>query len=435
MPEYKKKGKHLSWNDRYEIQRGLRERRTFSEIAEMIGCSPGTVSKEIRQHRYNKEIDHKRFIVNRCKHRDKCRKKNVCGKKGFNICRIPCRQCTSCNSRCPDFVDYPCQIEHKLPYVCNGCAMSRECLFDKYLYNAGWAHREYKEKLSKARAGIDMSKEDLIALDELISPLIRKGQPLSHIYTEHKDEIPCCERTLYNYIGKGYLSVRNIDMRRTVRYKKRKRKDEPKLSPARKKGRHYKDYLKELKNDPGIRVVEMDTVIGRSGGKVMHTILWKEEKLMLVYLLKNRSMAGTVAVIDMLEEKLGFELFRKLFPLIITDNGSEFADPALFEYDKEGRRRTLIYYCDPRRSEQKAEIEKNHEYIRYLLPQGTSFDDLTQEKVDLMVDHINSTARPGLKGMTPIELAVQHFGKEAVERLGLHTIDSDEVCLKPELLK
>ena len=74
-------------------------------------------------------------------------------------------------------------------------------------------------------------------------------------------------------------------------------------------------------------------------------------------------------------------------------------------------------------------------YIRYILPQGSSFDDLTQDKVNLMMSHINSTARPSLQGKTPIELALQHFGKDTVEKLGLHVIEPDDVCLKAQLLK
>ena len=94
-----------------------------------------------------------------------------------------------------------------------------------------------------------------------------------------------------------------------------------------------------------------------------------------------------------------------------------------------------LYYCDPRHSEQKGEIEKNHEYIRYVLPSGTSFDDLTQEKVDLLMNHINNTARPSLKGCTPVQLALQHFGNDTVEKLKLSVIKADDICLKPKLLK
>ena len=437
MPEERrKKGKHLTWEDRHEIQRGLREHRTFTEIALLIGCSPDTVSKEIRNHRYHKPRDNNQWYKpNRCRYRDSCRKRNVCNKKGRYKCRIPCRQCSDYNSRCPDFVDFPCQIEKTQPYVCNACLKSRTCLFDKYLYNADHAHREYQEKLRESRRGIDLTKEELIALDELVSPLVRKGQPISHILTEHAEEIPCSERTLYSYIDKGYLSIRNIDMRRTVRYKKRRHKEEPKASPVRKIHHHYKDFQKELEEDPGIRVVEMDTVIGEIGGKVLQTLYWRKEKLMLAFLLDNKEMQGTVGTFDRLEETLGPEKFRELFPVVLTDNGSEFSDPGLFENSRNGNRRMHLYYCDPRHSEQKGEIEKNHEYIRYVLPQGTSFDAMTQEKVDLLMSHINSTARPSLQGRSPIELALQHFGKDTVEKLGLHVIRADDVCLKPELLK
>lgn len=142
MPEERKKGKHLTLEDRHEIQIGLRHHRTFTEIAQIIGCSPDTVSKEIRKHRYHKPSDTKRFIPNRCKYRNTCRKRNICNKKGRYKCVIPCRECTSCNKLCPDFVDAPCPVASKAPYVCNACPKSRSCFFDKYLYNAENAHRE-----------------------------------------------------------------------------------------------------------------------------------------------------------------------------------------------------------------------------------------------------------------------------------------------------
>ena len=231
------------------------------------------------------------------------------------------------------------------------------------------------------------------------------------------------------------LSIKSLDMRRMVRYKKRKKREGVKVSPVKKMNHHYKDFLKELEENPGIRVVEMDTVEGTKGGKVLQTIYWRKEDLMLARLLDNKEMSETVATFDMLEEKVGLDTFSELFPVVLTDNGPEFADPDLFEYDRDGARRMKLFYCDARHSEQKGAIEKNHEYIRYILPHGTSFDELTQEKVDLMMSHINSTARPGLQGTTPLELALQHFGADTVEKLGLQIIKADDVCLKPQLLK
>lgn len=437
--ETRKKGMHLSWQDRHEIQKGLREHRSFKEIADIIGCSPDTVSKEIRNHRYHKTREKKNGVYikpNLCKHRDTCKRKNVCNKKNNSKCRIPCRECYKCNDLCPDFVESPCRIQTKAPYVCNNCPKSQRCMFDKYLYNADCAHREYIEKLHNSRKGIDMTRDELAALDELVSPLIKKGQPLVHIMQEHGDEIPCSIRTLYNYIGSGYLTARNIDMKRSVRYRKRKhQKEQPKVSSKKKEGHNYSDYLKLMEEKPELRVVQMDTVEGEKGGKLLQTFLWPENNLMLAFLIDSKEMKNTVAVIDSLEEKLGREMFKELFPVILTDNGCEFADPENFEKGRDGEKRTSLYYCEARHSEQKGELEKNHEYIRYVLPKKTSFDGLTQEKVLLMINHINNTTRPKLHGSTPMKKALPVFGKNALERLGLEIIAGDDVCLKPELLK
>lgn len=437
MPDEKhKKGQHLTWQDRHEIQNGLREKRSFREIGDIIGCSPDTVSKEIRNHRYHKERKaNDRVIPNRCKFRDTCRRKDVCNKKKGHKCRIPCRECLRCNKLCPDFVDAPCSMENKAPYVCNGCRKSQKCLFEKYVYNADYAHKEYIEKLHNSRKGIDLTRDELAALDELVSPLIRKGQPLVHIVEKHESEIPCSLRTLYSYIDSGYLSARNLDMHRTVRYKKRVHHEEPKTSPRKKAGRHYKDFLKWMQEHPDTRVVEMDTVEGTKGGKMLQTFLWRENNLMLAFLIDGKEMKNTVAIVDWMEEILGSKQFQELFPLILTDNGTEFADPELFENGLNGEKRTKLYYCEPRMSNQKGGLEKNHEYIRYVLPKGTSFNDLDQEKVTCMVNHINNTIRPKHNGRTPMSLALEKFNAEALEQLGLKVIPHDDICLRPELIK
>lgn len=184
-----------------------------------------------------------------------------------------------------------------------------------------------------------------------------------------------------------------------------------------------------------MRIVQMDTVEGEKGGKLLQTFLWTENNLMLAYLIDSKEMKNTVEVLNNLEGQLGKDLFRELFPVILTDNGCEFADPELFEAGTDGEKRTKLFYCEARHSEQKGELEKNHKYIRYVLPKKTSFDDLTQEKVLLMINHINNTTRPKLQGSTPMKKTLQSFGKNAMERLGLEIILPDEICLKPELLK
>jgi IS30 family transposase len=105
------------------------------------------------------------------------------------------------------------------------------------------------------------------------------------------------------------------------------------------------------------------------------------------------------------------------------------------EFTAEGERRTRIYYCDPQASWQKPHIEKNHEYIRYVLTRGKSFNPYTQDDMILLMNHINSTRRSKLDGRTPYELADSAEFKRLKEALGLRTIPADEVNLKPRLLK
>ena len=119
------------------------------------------------------------------------------------------------------------------------------------------------------QTGINLTPEERAALDELVAPLILNGQTMDHIFTEHKEEIPCSERTLYRYIDSGILSVRNIDLPRKVKYKPRRQSDtSEKLTRECTIGRTYTDFLEYLEQYPETNVVEMDTVVGRSRVKL-----------------------------------------------------------------------------------------------------------------------------------------------------------------------
>ena len=436
MPKDENKGKHLTMEDRRRIATALREKYRFAEIGRLIGKDASTVSKEVKRHRYLKKWERRSAVRgNLCAKQGTCRKKNICDRAGRYKCDIPCRTCFTCNKHCPDFQRVTCDIEHKAPYVCNGCDTYKKCNFDKYLYNGDAAQRSYERLLSLSRQGADMSKNEMMDLDSLVSPLIQKGQPVSHIFAHHGDDIPCSIRSVYRYVDQGHLSVKNIDMRRVVRYKPRRKTVEPKPCPRKKIGHTYEHFLKYMEEHPETRVVEMDLVEGKIGGRPLMTLFFRDIRLMLIFLLENKEMLSAVTVFDQLEDSLGTQEFREVFPLILTDNGSEFADPESFEYGLTGEKRTSLYYCEPRMSNQKGRLEKNHEYIRYILPKGTSFDSLTQADVTLMMNHINGTARPGLEGRSPTDLALQCLKPETLARLGIEPVGGDQVCLSRKLFK
>ena len=137
----------------------------------------------------------------------------------------------------------------------------------------------------------------------------------------------------------------------------------------------------------------------------------------------------------MLEYELGSELFEKTFLIILTDNGTEFGNPLSLEFNGEGIGRTRIFYCNPRASYQKGMLEKNHEFIRYVLPKGTSFDNLVQMDIDKMINHINSVTRESLNWFTPIEVAKFTLDKKVIKKLNLKKVDANEIQLTKKLLK
>ncbi len=144
-----------------------------------------------------------------------------------------------------------------------------------------------------------------------------------------------------------------------------------------------------------------------------------------------------IRVFDYLEAGLGDERFRRIFRLFLTDNGSEFKSVDRLEANEEHIYRTNVYYCDPMASWQKAHIEKNHEYIRYVLPKGKTMDHLEQEDVTRIMNHINSTKRKCLGWKASYELIERDDEdmKALMELLKMHLIPADEVHLTPELIR
>ena len=283
-----------------------------------------------------------------------------------------------------------------------------------------------------------MTPEELRDLNDLISPLVLKGQPLSHIFAVHADEIPVSRRTLYNYFDQRVFQARNIDLPRRVRYKKRRKIAPPKNRTAKqvyRNKRTYKDFLYYLETHPDTDVVEMDTVKGsRTSGKCLLTLLFRSCSFMIDILMKRWTQGEVIEAIDSLMETLGPRLFRKYFPVILTDNGSEFKNPRDIEKTSDGKHRTFVYYCDPYVSNQKGRLEKNHEYIRYVIPKGRSMFRYTQDDITLMASHINSTARDSLNGQTPYDLAQLLLDKRIPALTGIVRIAPDDVQLKPALL-
>ena len=424
--------KHLIMDNRVFIEKSLDNNMPFKEIAKYICKDPTTISKEVKKHRtLSPRNDFINF--NHCANRRNCKIRNVCNRP--LPCSKQCSSCNACNAHCSRFIEEVCLTVTKSPYVCNGCLKKTQCRLDKYFYKAVTSNREYKTILVESRNGINISEEDLKQMDSVVSPLILQGQTPYHIL-EHHPEIKCTEKTIYNYIASGALSVRNIDLPRKVKYKLRKPHPSEINDKGIFEGRTYKDFLNYMQAYPDTNVVEMDTVVGCEGSQnVFLTLFFRSCKLMLIYLLPDKTTASVNKVFDRIEEKISTLGFCNTFPIILTDRGFEFSKPDQLETGIENVIRTSIYYCDPMASWQKPGIEKNHEYIRYVLPKGSSFDSLTQWDATKLASHINSTARASLNGLPPFKLAQMLLDKDAFNAFGLREIPPNDIILTPKLLK
>ena len=288
--------------------------------------------------------------------------------------------------------------------------------------------------LSERRKGFLISEEEALQLERVITLPILRGQSVHHVCNTHKDELTVCEKTIYNYIDGGVFELKNIDLPRKVRYRIRKKPKEYRIDIHCREGRTYEDYLNFMsKND--VPLVQMDTVKGGIAGSVLLTIHFVSCGFMLAFLRPANTSKSVIDIFDRLDKLLGRETFMKLFPAILTDNGSEFSNPMRLEFDKDGEQRTYIFYCERNRPDQKGSIEVTHEFIRRIIPKGVSFDKLTQDKVNLMMSHINSYNRKKLNDSCPYKVFELLYSKEILNKLGIGYIPSDDINLTPKLLK
>ena len=383
------KYKHLTLSDRNDIQLGLERGETFKAIGQLILKDPTTVSKEVKRNRQVRE------------------------------------------STCDNL---PCPLLDKAPFVCNGCPKRRQnCGFKKIFYLAKQAQKQYEQTLVESREGTPLNSKTFWDMDKVISDGVKKGQHIYHILKTHNLDVS--SSTVYRHIRKGYLSIAPIDLARAVKFKERRKSKLPSIPKEAKKGRSYEDFQNYLALNQLDSWLEMDTVMGRMGGKVLLTFNLSFCNFIFARLLDNKTALEVTKHLYDIKNTLheADKDFFQLFPVILTDNGGEFARVDDIEMDVRGE--SKLFFCDPNRSDQKGRIEKNHTLIRDILPKGTSFDNLTQEDINLVCSHVNSVKRAALNGKSAYELFAFTYGEEIPKLLGISKIPAEDVCQSSKLLQ
>lgn len=426
--------KHLGISERTMIERGLALGNSFKVIGDMIERSPSTISREVKRHRIFVSRNHNQR--NDCVFFSSCLRLNVCP---VDTCFNRCKFCTEadCRQYCESYEGRVCEELNSPPYVCNGCFMEHKCRRDHAYYSAHKAQSAYEQERSASRKGIRTSPEELQRIDELISPLVRKGQSINQILANHRKEIGLSEKTLYNYVSANVFGVQDIHLPRKVSYRPRKN-NRPVLTHAEykyRRGRTIEVFEAFRAENPELPAVEMDTVKSARGcRKCLLTFTFEKSNFLIAFLLQDATQRGVLAVFDHLTNHLGVAAFRELFPVILTDNGVEFKDPISLEHSERNCLRTRVFFCDPQASWQKPHIERSHVELRKILPKGTSFTKLTAQDLTLALCHVNSEPREVLGNQTPFDLFIGKNEKKLLDLLNLHPVPPDEVTLSPKLL-
>ena len=414
---------HLTESHRIKIEHYLNENYSYRKIAELLNVNVSTISREVKRNIRTYSISNHMVIVE-CIHKDNCERL-----KGSSKSKM-------CSINCPDYELRKCDrfsTKNAKP-VCNSCPNNAKCKLARKKYIANVANNKYELRII-SRPKIRITQEQFDFINKLFSEKMTKGQSISVIYQNHKDEIMISENTVRNYLKRGLLKSNQLDMIRprftaNKSVKRRVIKNVDLLN-----GRTYEDYINYTK-EKDILIVQLDTVVGKLvDNKKILTIHWPSFHFQIGILLEKLSPAFVNNALMELKNKLGLETYKILFQVILTDNGIEFSLLDEIENDENGELITKVFFCDPYKSSQKGSCERNHEFIRYVLPKGVSFDNLNQKDVDLIFSHINSTPRNSLGFKTPFELFKTAFGIDVLRILNINEINKDDVHLKPELIK
>ena len=431
------KQKHLTLDSRITIETMLNNGEIFKSIGKFLNKDCSTISKEVKNHISFEKIGAFGKSFNDCllAFQRKCSAQKVCLECTSRNNRF-CWSCGKCSSSCILYEKYVCPKLAKPPYVCNGCSERYKCSLEKRLYRASYAQKEYELVRRESRSGFALSENELKQMDDIVSPLLLKGQSLHHIAVHHADELMKSERTLYAYINSGLFTARNIDMPRTVRMRPRKNVSKNlKVDRACRIGRDFSSFQSYVEKHPDLAVRQIDSVEGVKGGTVLLTIHFVEQGLQLAFLRQRNDSQSVIDIFNRLYLELRPDIFIDLFPVLLADNGSEFSNPSAIEFDAQGNPRTKMFYCNPSAPYQKGSCENNHEMIRRIIPKGEDIGQYTQEQIDLMMSHINSYARKRLGNKSPYEMFEFQYGKELLDVFHLQKIPADEIILSPELLK
>ena len=371
--------KHLTLEQRKVISNGISHNYKLIEIAETLGYSPTSISREVKRNRQSITA-------------------------GTNIAN--------------------CNKVNRWPYVCTGCnkKYNNKCCFTKYQYVASIAQEKADFNLVTSRRGIDIDDEYFKQLDNIVKEGIDNKKSIYQITIENKDVIDKSVTTLYRYVNKGYLTTKRIDLPYAVTYKKRKHNKKYEYSINKeidRTGHTYIDYLSYMHKHPGIYVWQLDFLgtIKTDNNNILSFIL-PNLQFVLLDLIKNPNQEKVVDFFDELEERIGTSAFLELIPVILTDRDPSFTDIIGICFSKiTGEERCKLFFCDPYVSNQKPNVENINKQLRLFFPKGKTFDTYTKQDIINVNQTLLNRPLKSLDSFTPKDAFINVFDEDLFNKL------------------
>lgn len=398
----------LTRHERDTVQRMLERGASCRQIARELGRSPSTVCSEVASHR---------FVTAPRERRGE---------------RVDAS--ADLSAACPRLAAWP--------RCCNGCGRYRAigCKRRPHVfYDARAAQLCADSVLVSSRRGIDADEPAAAARLEAIRGCLRRGLSPEQMAARNGGPVDLSPSTIYRWVAAGYDGMTNMELRRKVGYRPRRRA--PAASATRHSPRRSYAAFLGLGEDACAAAWEMDTVEGaREDSACLLTLLHRPSRLQLALPLAAKDAESVAAALGGVRSVLGAGGTGRVFRAVLTDNGAEFSDEgAIAALIGEEPGETRLFYCDPRRSDQKGACERNHVEIRKLLPKGRGlrFDRLVPADLSLAMSHVNSEPRGALGFATPARAFRAMLGDDAAALLdayGIEDVPIDELDLTPGLI-
>lgn len=416
--------RHMTYEEMLLLYKYISLGYSLKKVVQLLGKNRSTIYRLICN--YSK-FENKYKLYRYSNKRTDCQNYLKCRQNGIDVCPLNCKT----------YKKWICSKLKNFPYICNFCEQRYMCKKEKRLFNPEQAYLDRKETSSISKSSPKISQNQLKNINEVISPLIKQGLSVETIFNCIGEQFPITSKTIRNYIDRGYLDAKRIDLINAV-----KREYSPIYKYKRTYGnslqkvnRTYNDYLKFMESHDKKEVLQFDTLHGKKGDKkCILTIHHPHSKFQIGIILESFTSQAVIDAISDIRSKIGDDSYFKLFRIMLCDNGIEFDKMPSLEYDDETNQQyAKVFYTRPYTSGDKGSCERNHELFRYVIAKGKTLNDLTQENLNFIFSNINSYPRKSLQYKTPIDLMSSLYGKDLISKLNIIKVPFKQLTFKKKL--